>query len=134
MNSTQDNHAANAKTQPAEGRDAQGRFAKGNPGGPGNPYARQIAGFRKALVSFFTDEDWKEIALALREKATMGNLNAIKILCQYFLGKPKAAVDPDRLDVDEWQGIQERSRPAAEMTEVLHGVPAHMASGVMNAA
>ena len=33
-----------------DGREANGRFAKFNKGGPGNPYARQTAALRKALV------------------------------------------------------------------------------------
>src|SRR5690349_583555 len=36
----QANHA-DKPSPPAPGRDAKGRFAKGNPGGPGNPFARQ---------------------------------------------------------------------------------------------
>ena len=31
------------------GRDVQGRFRKNNKGGPGNPFARKVAGLRKAL-------------------------------------------------------------------------------------
>jgi hypothetical protein len=31
-------------------RDARGRFSKGNRGGPGNPFARQITGLRRALI------------------------------------------------------------------------------------
>jgi len=29
-----------------DGRDARGRFTKGNPGGPGNPHARRVAALR----------------------------------------------------------------------------------------
>ena len=32
------------------GRDVQGRFRPGNPGGPGNPFARKVAALRKALL------------------------------------------------------------------------------------
>lgn len=33
----------------SNGRDSQGRFATGNSGGPGNPYARQVAALRCTL-------------------------------------------------------------------------------------
>ena len=32
------------------GRDASGRFTRGNKGGPGNPFARQVGQLRKALL------------------------------------------------------------------------------------
>jgi hypothetical protein len=35
---------------PHNGRDSAGRFAKGNLGGPGNPYARHTAALRQALA------------------------------------------------------------------------------------
>ena len=38
-----------AKANPDTGRDARGKFTKGNFGGPGNPFARQTAAFRKAI-------------------------------------------------------------------------------------
>src|SRR5207248_10793741 len=47
-----------ATTPPAagghEGRDARGRFAPGNPGGPGNPFARRVAELRTALLDMVT--------------------------------------------------------------------------------
>src|SRR5262249_1587926 len=49
---------------------------------------------------------------------------------QYVLGKPLPATDPDRLDVDEWQKLQEQARPPREMSEVMNGVPAQVASDV----
>jgi hypothetical protein len=32
----------------SNGRDERGRFAVGNPGGPGNPFAKRAAALRKA--------------------------------------------------------------------------------------
>ena len=34
---------------PANGHEANGQFAKGNQGGPGNPFARQVAKLRKVI-------------------------------------------------------------------------------------
>src|SRR5262249_48485923 len=78
-----------------------GRFAKGNPGGPGNPFARKVAALRKALINFVTVDDMKHVAFILKEKAMAGDLVAIKLLFQYVLGKPSETVNPDRLDIDE---------------------------------
>ena len=41
-------------TKPRPVRDANGRFVKGNPGGPGNPFARKVAVLRTALINFVT--------------------------------------------------------------------------------
>jgi hypothetical protein len=113
----------NGKEQNTNGRDARGRFAPGNKSGPGNPFARKVAELRKTLVNFVTEDDMKHIAFVLKERAMGGDLAAIKLLFHYVLGKPNEAVDPDRLDVDEWQKLQETARPAEEMTTVMDRLP-----------
>src|SRR5438477_11748662 len=45
----------------------------------------------------------------------------------FVLGKPTETVDPDRVDIDEWEKLQEQARPAQEMSAVMDGVPAHLA-------
>jgi len=121
---------ATAKQQANDGRDAKGRFAPGNLGGPGNPYARKVAELRKAMVEFVSIEDLKHIVFAIKMKAERGDLAAARLLFQYVLGKPLESVDPDRLDVDEWRKLQETARPPREMSEVMNGVPAQLASDV----
>src|SRR5438552_832307 len=81
--------AASAKPQ-AESRDAKGRFAKGNAGGPGNPFARKVAQLRAALVKFVTEDDLKHIVFKVMLMAESGNLEAVKLLFQYVIGKPAA--------------------------------------------
>ena len=116
--------------QAKEGREANGRFAPGNPGGPGNPYARKVAELRKEMVNFVSADDLKHIVFAIKMKAERGDISAARLLFQYVLGKPLPATDPDRLDVDEWQKLQEQARPPREMSEVMNGVPAQVASDV----
>ena len=43
------------------GRDANGRFARGNQLGTGNPFARQVAAFRRQLVDRVTPADLNEV-------------------------------------------------------------------------
>jgi hypothetical protein len=62
------------------GRDANGRFTKGNPGGPGNPFARRTAAARKAFCDAVSHEDLVEIACALKEKAKAGDVQAASLL------------------------------------------------------
>ena len=76
------------------GREANGRFAKGNFGGPGNPHAAKVASWRRALAETVTLEDIREIVTALVRKAKQGELSAIKELLDRTLGKPLTALDP----------------------------------------
>src|SRR5262245_54500170 len=46
---------------PGSGRDAHGRFAKGNPGGPGNPFARQSAALRRRVQEKLTEDELDQI-------------------------------------------------------------------------
>jgi hypothetical protein len=87
----------------AEGRDAGGRFARGNKGGPGNPFARRVAELRSALLEAVTPERVRCLAEGLYQRALGGDTAAAKLLLAYTLGRPAQAVDPDRLDLDEWR-------------------------------
>jgi hypothetical protein len=119
---------------PAE-RDAKGRFAKGNPGGPGNPFARHVAKLRSALVQCVGEEDMQHIAKGLLSNARLGHLPSIRILLMYVLGKPSGAVNPDTLDIDEWrQLVQPLARIAAELPEALMTVPAATATDMVRSA
>src|SRR6266480_1919919 len=91
----------NAAPMPASGHEANGQFAKGNPGGPGNPFARQVAKLRKVILNRLTEEDLLAITEALLAKAKEGSVGAAKLLLSYALGKPASAPDPDRLDGQE---------------------------------
>jgi hypothetical protein len=86
---------------PPNGRDAKGRFAKDNPGGPGNPFARRTAAFRKAAAEAVSDETVTAVMHKLAELALAGDLAAIKLFLAYTVGKPAPAVDPDTLDLHE---------------------------------
>jgi hypothetical protein len=101
--------AAPAATPPpaAEGRDAGGRFVRGNKGGPGNPHARRVAELRSALLEAVTPERVRCLAERLYERALGGDTAAAKLLLAYALGRPAPPVDPDRLDLDEWRLRQE---------------------------
>lgn len=73
-----------------DGRDAAGRFVKGNPGGPGNPYAKLVAALRSALLAAVTEEDIREVIQALVREAKNGNVSAARELLGRVLGPPEA--------------------------------------------
>ena len=120
--------------QPAateNGRDARGRFAPGNAGGPGNPFARRVAQLRKVLLEAVSDADLQIVAEQLVVKAKMGDLAATKLLFQYVLGKPAATVDPDAVDVEE-VALYQRAPLHGEVGDVIAGrMSAELAAGLL---
>jgi hypothetical protein len=122
-----------ANTPPTNnGRDARGRFAAGNAGGPGNPFARQVAKLRAALVQRVTEADIQHIAERLIVMAKSGDMAATKLLFLYVLGKPAEAVNPDTLDVEEWQQCyQPLGQIMKEMPAAMDALPAEVACGMV---
>jgi len=74
-------------------RDARGRFASGNSGGPGNPYAKQVARLRAMIFEAVTEKDLREIFAALVERARQGDLLAAKEILNRLVGNPADAAD-----------------------------------------
>jgi hypothetical protein len=107
----------------ANGRDQHGRFAKGNPGGPGNPFARRTAQLRRVLSMAVSDEDIEAVAKRLLEQAKVGDVAAARLLLSYAIGQPTPAVDPDTLDQQEWAIFKQVPVPAPEVERLLHDVP-----------
>ena len=49
------------KTNGASGHDARGRFTTGNCGGPGNPFARQVAKLRQVVMEEVSQEELRVV-------------------------------------------------------------------------
>src|SRR5947208_2550491 len=77
-NLTVNQPAANEESS-VNGRTAQGRFAKGNPGGPGNPHARHCARMLELFRNAISDEEMFRLVRKLFEKAEAGDTSAAKI-------------------------------------------------------
>jgi hypothetical protein len=116
-----------------EGRDACGRFAVGNAGGPGNPFARQVAQLRRALVDAFTEQDMQRVARQLIEQAAAGDVPSARLLFSYTLGQPAAPVDPDTLDQHEWAIHRQTPVGTEDLLRIIRGVPVSAACDIVNA-
>ena len=75
-----------------EGRDALGRFSTGWKGGPGNPYAPQVARWRRELYACVTDDDIRQVMRVLVDTAKSGSPWAIHELLNRLVGKPPSVV------------------------------------------
>ena len=114
-------------TKAAEGRERDGRFAKGNPGGPGNPFAREVAALRTLLLQRVTRGDVEAVADQLIKQAREGDLVAVRLFLLYILGRPAAAVDPDGLDAQELALFKREAAGFDVFTPILNGLPARAA-------
>ena len=71
----------------SNGRDAAGRFAAGNPGGPGNPHGRRTALLRSAMLSAVDAADVQAVMKKLIESAKAGEPWAVREFLDRTLGK-----------------------------------------------
>jgi hypothetical protein len=70
-----------------DARDAKGRFAKGNKGGPGNPMAGMVNKVRKAFLEYFDSACMKVLCEFMFRKALNGDPRYARIILQYTIGK-----------------------------------------------
>ncbi len=69
-------------------RDENGKFIKGNGGGPGRPTKERETRYYEILMTAVTFEDWKKIVLKARDQALKGDPTARKWLSDYLMGAP----------------------------------------------
>lgn len=101
-------------------RDANGKFLPGNKGGPGNPYAREVARLRSRLMQGVSDGQFDEMVDKLVELAVGGDVSAAKLLLSYLLGKPTPPpVEPDKLAVHEAEVLEQEAGVEARIVPLL---------------
>jgi len=81
----QDSGSTNGDT-----RDAHGRFAPGNPGGPGRPRRSVEADYLRTLSDAVPPERWAAIVEAAVSEAEAGDAAARAWLARYLLPEPPA--------------------------------------------
>tara|TARA_R110002111_G_C6003165_1_gene373396 strand:- start:6172 stop:6486 length:315 start_codon:yes stop_codon:yes gene_type:complete len=82
-------------------REKNGRFAKGNTGGPGNPHAGRVSQLRSAILTAITPEDIDAIIKKLLVRARDGDLAAIKEILDRCIGKPGQSDLMERIETLE---------------------------------
>ena len=97
-----------------DGRDSRGRFAKGNPGGPGNPLGGRVSRLRTALLNAVSEADIEAIVSRLIAQAKDGDTAAAKEILLRCLGKPEAIDVLER--VEELESIVNRLKARRRRT------------------
>lgn len=77
----------------SNGRGPDGRFARGNFHGGGNPHARAVNKLRTTILKATNEDDVREIWAKLIEMAKEGNLKAAQYVLDRLIGKPKETVE-----------------------------------------
>lgn len=76
---------------PGDNRDGKGRFAPGNPGGPGRRPERAAEKLRKAVEDAVTPEHLAAVMRRVLRMALEGNMTAIRIVLERTCGRPAQA-------------------------------------------
>ena len=98
-------------------RDGSGRFLPGNPGGPGNPLARQIGRLRSALHEALTVEDMARVVRAMLKRAQAGDVAAARLCLEYAIGKPMQGSVAAALDAECAQQLSQDALSALTVEE-----------------
>ncbi len=89
----------NSPSETAEnGRNGQGRFARGNKIAKGNPFAKVAARYKRLLIDEVSDDDLRAIVRGLIDLAQGGNTRAAEILLDRLIGKTTA--EPSEGDLE----------------------------------
>jgi len=108
-------------------RELGGRYAKGNPGGPGNPFGRQVALLRKTILADATPDRVQALVKKIYDMAMDGILAAAKLYLSYAVGKPTPMADPDRVDFHEMEIYRETVPLKQELTGMMQtGTPEYL--------
>jgi hypothetical protein len=95
---------------------ADGRFAPGNKAAAGraNAFTRKLGGLRAVFIdAAASPEQVAEVAVKLLELSKQGDVAAAGLYLSYTLGRPSKVIDPDRIDLGEWELLRAWPSPAA---------------------
>jgi hypothetical protein len=99
-------------TTAAAGRSSAGRFAAGNPGGPGRPRRLVEADYLHALTDACPIDTWREIVVRAVEDAKAGDAKARSWLAGHLLGaaRPGDLLEVAAADEAQVDRVAERAR------------------------
>lgn len=113
--------AGNPPPADGNGRQANGQFAKGNAGGPGNPHGGRVALLRTTFLDAVTAEDLQAVARALLDRARSGDLAAIREVLDRTIGRPTASVNVELLDAQNRKLMLQQQRLELDEERLLFG-------------
>ncbi|MFO0969236.1 MAG: hypothetical protein U0793_27080 [Gemmataceae bacterium] len=94
----------------------------------GNPYNRRVARLKWALLDAAPEEKITAIGEKLVQLALEGNVAAARVLFTYVLPK---GVEPDRVNMDEWEGYRKEQRMEEEMRPIMKSLEPEFALDIV---
>lgn len=79
----------NGRNARPEWHEPNGKFAKGNPGGPGNPHTQRIHEYNAAIRDAVASGDIAAVMKVMVRRAKRGDLFASKLLLDRCIGKAR---------------------------------------------
>ncbi|MFG0318972.1 MAG: hypothetical protein ACF8XB_17000, partial [Planctomycetota bacterium JB042] len=111
----------------SDGRDAQGRFARGNGGGPGNPGVRRVAEYQRAVRESVTPERLELVLKRMVQRAVRdGDVQAARLVIERCMGR--ASLDP------LGEGIPIELPPIRSLDDLLKAADVLLGAAVSGAA
>ena len=107
-------------------RNCKGQFVKGNRGGPGNPFGRMVAALRQAAMECIAKDEICSLLRKMLERGLEGHVAAARLVLSYTIGKPRETVDPDQLNVQEWELFKQSAKMTEEVEEVTKSLEPDM--------
>jgi hypothetical protein len=77
---------------------------------------------REAILRVVGVEELERLVRELYECAVRGDVAAAQLILRYVVGKPGNAVDPDRVDLDEWAVANAAPTRAEALFVLLDGL------------
>jgi len=106
---------------PKEGRDERGRFAPGNPGGPGGA-RRRACEFKKAAEDAITAEHVQGLMRRATRMGLEGDLGAIRFVTERVIGKAGSTPpDPVEIQLPALRSIDDCSKATDEVIAAITG-------------
>lgn len=112
----------------ATSRDGNGRFAAGNPGGPGRPKGTGVAALRRAMQGAITPAHIEAVMRKALLLALSGNLAAMKFVADRTCGRPRE----ERADAEPLGVSLPRLRAATDCSRALDIIGDAVCSGTID--
>src|SRR5690606_33041548 len=100
-----------------------GRFIKGNSGGPGRPRRHSEAEYIEALVEQVSPTKWRKVVNKALDDAAKGDHHARRFLAAYLMGKPPQILELHAGDAallaDLVKLVQESGMPLSDILTAM---------------
>lgn len=116
--------------QPPSPREPDGRYAAGNPGGPGRPKGNKMSAHQRAAQEAVSPDHIQALMRVALKQGLQGNLQATRLVLERTCGRaPEGRADAEPLDI-----MLPNLRTAANCTAAIDKIIAAISAGTVDLA